>query len=108
MPHDDMKSEPMSELERCYMLLKGVTEEDCDDDDNGNMVAITFTIAPSPLDRRLSRKRKCDTKAASDGDEENHPKDRDHPMASSNKGAKGQPAGGASKKTRSNIQQKVR
>ena len=77
-------------------------------DDSGNMVAISVAIAPNPLDRRLSRKRKCDSKAANDGAEDNCPKSFDPPMASSNKGVRGQPAGGTSKRTRSNIQPKVR
>ena len=99
-----MKREPMSEIEQCYMLREGIPKKEFDDD-NGNMVAIA--IAPNPLDRRLSRKRKCDSKAANDGGEENCLKSREFPMASSNKGVKGQPAGGASKKTKSNIQPKV-
>ena len=77
-------------------------------DDSGNMVVISVTIAPNPLDRRLSRKRKCDSKAANDGAEDNCSKSCDPPMASSNKGVRGQPAGGTSKKTKSNIQSKVR
>ena len=77
-------------------------------DDSGNMVVISVTIAPNPLDRRLSRKRKCDSKAANDGAEDNCLKSCDPPMASSNKGVRGQPAGGTSKKTKSNIQPKVR
>lgn len=107
MPHDDMKSGPMSVIERCYMLCKRIPEKEFDD--NGNMVSIT--IAPNPLDRRLSRKRKCDSKAANDGDDdeddENCLKSRESLMASSNKGVRGQPTGGASKKTKSNIQPKV-
>ena len=83
---------------------EGIPEKELDDD-NGNMVAIA--IAPNPLDRRLSRKRKCDSKAANDGGEEHCLKSRESPMASSNKGVRGQPTGGASKKTKSNIQPKV-
>ena len=83
---------------------EGIPEKELDDD-NGNMVAIA--IAPNPLDRRLSRKRKCDSKAANDGGEEHCLKSRESPMASSNKGVRGQPAGGVSKKTKSNIQPKV-
>ena len=86
------------------MLREGIPEKELDDD-NGNMVAIA--IAPNPLDRRLSRKRKCDSKAANDGGEEHCLKRRESPMASSNKGVRGQPAGGVSKKTKSNIQPKV-
>lgn len=101
-----MKSGPMSVIERCYMLCKRIPEKEFDD--NGNMVSIT--IAPNPLDRRLSRKRKCDSKAANDGDDdeddENCLKSRESLMASSNKGVRGQPTGGASKKTKSNIQPK--
>ena len=105
----------MLAIERCYTLRERMPEKKFVDD-NGNMVAIA--IAPNPLDRRLSRKRKCDSKAAKDGDKDdgddgdddeevNCPRSRDSPMASSNKGAKGQPTGGASKRTKSNIQPKV-
>ena len=93
--------------ERCLMFRDRPREKKAfDDDDDANMVVIAETAAAAPnppkTDLRLSRKRKCDSKAVQDGDD----KDENWPpsMASSYKGSKGQP----SKRTRSNMQPKVR
>ena len=95
--------------ERCLTLRDHPHEKKAfdDDDDGGNMVVIAETAAAAPnppkTDLRLSRKRKCDSKAVQDGEAEAEDENWPASMASSYKGSKGQP----SKRTRSNMQPKV-